>query len=374
MIASETWQHLPIKGALYMLVSNENLQEARAAMRSVEDRFNHHYKYPWVLLNNQDFTPTFLKYIRKATTDAPIYFGKIDARAWSYPNWIDIRSAEDHMDIMYAMNVYRGGSLSFRQLLRYQSGLFVHHPLFRDVDYIWRVEPGSEVTCDMVDYDPFAYMKKYNKTLGLTLTMRESHGAVDNLWSDTRQFMEARPKHVLPYNETIMSWITDQGKADYNMCHLWSNFEIVETSFLRSKAYQDYFEFLDRKGGFFYERCTADLLRLLDDPALQEMVTFAEKQLQDSESSAPAFDLKEIKNEEHGTTQDETESMGKTMDELTDQAVAVDSAAFVNEDFMALLQDEMQNENLAELAMAQTSAGDRLQQFADEEEEDMMMA
>ncbi|KAI7848847.1 glycolipid 2-alpha-mannosyltransferase-domain-containing protein [Circinella umbellata] len=253
VIPSYTWETLPSKSVLYMVVRNEDIQEARSAMRSVEDRFNRHFKYPWVLLNDQDFTPTFQKYISKVT-EAPIYFGKIDSNAWNYPSWIDIRSAEDHMDIMYALNIHRGGSLSFRQLLRYQSGLFIHHPLFNDVEYVWRVEPGSDITCEMMDYDPFVYMKEHNKTLGFTLTMREDPGSIENLWSDTRYFMNQHPEHILPYNKTIMSWITDREKVEYNMCHFWSNFEIIQSDFLRSKAYQDYFEFLDRKGGFFYER------------------------------------------------------------------------------------------------------------------------
>ncbi|KAJ1718125.1 alpha-1,2-mannosyltransferase ktr1, partial [Coemansia biformis] len=40
----------------------------------------------------------------------------------------------------------------------------------------------------------------------------------------------------------------------YNGCHFWSNFEIVDLSFYRSSAYQQYFDHLDRAGGFFYER------------------------------------------------------------------------------------------------------------------------
>lgn len=34
----------------------------------------------------------------------------------------------------------------------------------------------------------------------------------------------------------------------------WSNFEIGNLNWLRSKAYTDYFEQLDQDGGFFYER------------------------------------------------------------------------------------------------------------------------
>lgn len=41
---------------------------------------------------------------------------------------------------------------------------------------------------------------------------------------------------------------------DPDDCSVWSNFEIADMRFWRSKAYSDFFEFLDQKGGFFYER------------------------------------------------------------------------------------------------------------------------
>ena len=116
-IPIETWQSLPVKGAFYMLVRNENIQETRSAMRSVEDRFNHKHKYPWVLLNNQDFSPAFRKYITKVT-DAPIFLGKIDLDAWNHPSWINVKLAEEKMEMMHAMGLYKGASASFRHMLR----------------------------------------------------------------------------------------------------------------------------------------------------------------------------------------------------------------------------------------------------------------
>lgn len=41
---------------------------------------------------------------------------------------------------------------------------------------------------------------------------------------------------------------------EYTGDHFWSNFEIADFSFFRSKQYQAYFDFLDKAGGFFYER------------------------------------------------------------------------------------------------------------------------
>lgn len=40
----------------------------------------------------------------------------------------------------------------------------------------------------------------------------------------------------------------------YNMCHFWSNFEIARLDWFRSKEYNDFFELMDRSGGFWMER------------------------------------------------------------------------------------------------------------------------
>ncbi|PVF94300.1 hypothetical protein CPB86DRAFT_50427 [Serendipita vermifera] len=51
-----------------------------------------------------------------------------------------------------------------------------------------------------------------------------------------------------------MRFLSDNDGNDYNLCHFWSNFEIADMDFWRSEAYMKYFEFLDSKGGFYYER------------------------------------------------------------------------------------------------------------------------
>jgi len=43
-------------------------------------------------------------------------------------------------------------------------------------------------------------------------------------------------------------------EGGYNGDHFWSNFELADFSFFRSRQYMDYFEHLDNAGGFFYER------------------------------------------------------------------------------------------------------------------------
>ncbi|ANB11433.1 mannosyltransferase KTR2 [Sugiyamaella lignohabitans] len=41
---------------MFMLVRNFEVQDALDSIRQIEDRFNRNYRYPWVFLNDDDFT------------------------------------------------------------------------------------------------------------------------------------------------------------------------------------------------------------------------------------------------------------------------------------------------------------------------------
>ena len=100
--------------------------------------------------------------------------------------------------------------------------------------------------------DPFATMEKNGYKYGWTVMMYEYMETIPGLWKATKEFMRLHPEHIHPNN--AMELISDNNGETYNGCHFWTNFEIVDLSFYRSKAYVDYFNHLDRAGGFFYER------------------------------------------------------------------------------------------------------------------------
>jgi alpha 1,2-mannosyltransferase len=68
--------------------------------------------------------------------------------------------------------------------------------------------------------------------------------------------MEENPQYVVDHEseDSLWKFVTEDNGDSYNGCHFWSNFEIGSIKFLRSQAYLDYFNYLDREGGFFYER------------------------------------------------------------------------------------------------------------------------
>jgi hypothetical protein len=159
----DTWApHQHAHGALYMIVRNENLPDARAAIRTIQDRFNDQAKYPWILLNDQYFNADFKRHVSSiiAGKNISISFGKIDADAWNYPWWIDVPRVEQALE--------DDGRLSHLQRLRYQAGFFFHHPLFAHVEYAWRIDPGVLYTCALGE-DPFSIMKKEQKKIGMIM-------------------------------------------------------------------------------------------------------------------------------------------------------------------------------------------------------------
>ena len=99
-------------------------------------------------------------------------------------------------------------------------------------------------------------MQANEKVYGFTISLYEYRRTVETLWDATREFARLHPEYIHPDN-AIGFLVDDQDKGlmdgEWNNCHFWSNFEIADLRFLRSKPYLDYFNFLDQKGGFFYE-------------------------------------------------------------------------------------------------------------------------
>lgn len=129
-----------------------------------------------------------------------------------------------------------------------------------------------------------------NKTYAFTIAVKELRETVPNIWRYAaaykrnkglkskglwEMFVEPKPEEekkdvpqdaqtpLLP-EEILRSDPGRNGLPDidpetmegesYNMCHFWSNFEIARLSFFRSKEYEEFFETMDRSGGFWMER------------------------------------------------------------------------------------------------------------------------
>ena len=140
-------------------------------------------------------------------------------------------------------------------------------------------------------------MERAKKTYGFTIAVKElketvpnifryasAYKRMNNLTSQGLWEMFARPaevskdpldedpKYKPPLPEEILSGEGGQGGLPdvdpeamegevYNMCHFWSNFEIARLDWFRSKEYNEFFEMMDRSGGFWMERVSVQCHR-----------------------------------------------------------------------------------------------------------------
>ncbi|KAF8559599.1 glycosyltransferase family 15 protein [Imleria badia] len=219
-------------------------------MEQVESKFNRKFNYPWVLLNEVEFSADTRRV--SVLTNAPISFGVIPHEHWFQPDWIDEARAREGRDRLVRQNIIYGGQFNlYRNMCRFNSGYFFRHELLQPYKWYWRVEPDVRYFCDL-DYDPFLHMEDNNKVYGFTISMPDWEPTIPTLWSSIREFITDNPQYLHPDNS--MDFLSDNSGETYNLCHFWSNFEIADMDFWRSEAYMKYFEFLEERGGFYYER------------------------------------------------------------------------------------------------------------------------
>ncbi|KAL0570871.1 hypothetical protein V5O48_011082, partial [Marasmius crinis-equi] len=233
-----------------LLARNSDIEGVLSSMESIEKRFNKRFGYPWVFLNEEEFDEEFKRRVTEATS-AQVSFGVIPYDDWYPPEWIDEEKAMEGRQKMQDKDIIYADSVPYRNMCRFNSGFFFRHPLLQYYKYYWRVEPGISYTCD-INHDPFQYMIDHNKIYGFTITLTEWEPTIPTLWESVKEFTESHPEYL--HSNNAIHFLSDNNGETYNLCHFWSNFEIADLDFFRSEAYGKFFEFLDSKGGFYYER------------------------------------------------------------------------------------------------------------------------
>jgi alpha 1,2-mannosyltransferase len=232
--------------AIVILVRNRERDQLIETLENFKQVFNDEYDYPFVFLNDEPFTEAFKEGIKSKISEK-VEFGLIPESHWSYPPWINQTYAAECRAEMGRRGVIYGGSESYRHMCRYNSGFFFRHPLLEKYDFYWRIEPTVRFLCKL-DFDPFVHMQEEGKKYSFVISFKEYQETIPTLWDTTKEYMEARKLQPSWFN-----FFKDE-RGEYNLCHFWSNFEIGDLRYFRSSEYIDYFDYLDKKGGFFYER------------------------------------------------------------------------------------------------------------------------
>jgi len=239
-----------VNATFIILARNSDIDGLKESIGMLESTFNKRFGYPYVFLNDVEFTSEFMEEMKKLSS-SEMKFGKVPKEHWSFPTWIDTEKAAKVRTQMKQDQVIYGDSESYRHMCRFNSGFFFRHPLLETFEYYWRVEPNVKFFCNLVN-DPFEIMKKNDYYYGWVISLPEYPQTIATLWNTTLQFIKDNPGIIT--KENTMQSLIDNFDGQYNLCHYWSNFEIGNLNFFRSEKYLKYFDYLDKAGGFFYER------------------------------------------------------------------------------------------------------------------------
>jgi alpha 1,2-mannosyltransferase len=127
-----------VNGVFAVLVRNSELDQMVHTVKQIEGSFNAEYQYPYLFLNDVEFTEEFKEKICQLTT-AKVEFGLIPKEHWSLPAWISPEKFKTRLSEMRAKRIMYGGSESYRHMCRFNSGFFYKHSLIQKYDYYWRV-------------------------------------------------------------------------------------------------------------------------------------------------------------------------------------------------------------------------------------------
>jgi mannosyltransferase len=170
-------------------------------MRSLEDRFNKNYQYDWTFLNDVPFDQEFIE-ATTAMASGRTQYALIPAEDWNRPSWINETLFEEALQLMEEKNILYGGSKSYRNMCRFNSGFFFRQKILDPYDFYFRVEPDVEYFCDF-PYDPFKVMRQNNKKYGFVITMYEYEDTIPSLWEAVEDISKKQSQQMLTWKATL---------------------------------------------------------------------------------------------------------------------------------------------------------------------------
>jgi len=233
-----------INACIIVLARNSDLENIIDLVKQFERNFNKNYSYPYLLMNNEPFTDKFKKDLLQFT-NATIEFELIDENHWKVPDWIDGQRLNASLEKIKF-------SLNYRHMCRFNSGFFFRQRASLKYEYYMRLDTDSRF-CQPIVRDPFQTLISLNKSYGYIISDTESIETIETLWSTIKNWILTR--NIKNEFKTGLKFISnDNGNSLSNMCMFYNNFEIGRFDVFRNEKYLSYFDYLDKSGGFFYER------------------------------------------------------------------------------------------------------------------------
>jgi len=137
--------------------------------------------------------------------------------------------------------------MGYRSMCQFFSGEIFQDKDLQNYEWIWRLDSDSYIL-NSINYDPFKFMEQNNKVYGyISEYMEDQPYVVEGLFESTKQFIEQnkiQPNKILQHS-LISGW---------NCEMFYTNFEIINTEFIKKSGYMKYYDFLNSTNNIFYKR------------------------------------------------------------------------------------------------------------------------
>ena len=237
-----------INACIIVLVRNKDLNNLIRLIKQVDLAFNMKFNYPYVIFNDEEFDDKFKNNLQE-NTNSKIELASIDKQFWSLPHWIDKKKLNESIKKF-------GKNVNYRHMCRFYSGFFFRHAITLKYDYFMRLDSDSAMFEIHELEDPFEKLIYDGIGYGFLLANEQPLLTMPTLWNTVKQWANASNIIFNSSKSNGLSLITDDNGKTLNkdLCIFYNNFEMGDFSFFRSQAYLDYFDYLDKTGGFYYER------------------------------------------------------------------------------------------------------------------------
>ena len=232
-------------GAIIYLSCLRDVEKLKESLRRLDYFFNDQYSYP-VIVFHENFDQELQRQIT-GVTRSPIQFETV---TFQIPEFLD--RAKIPETIYYQK---WGFGIGYRNMCRFFAGEFFHHPVLKNFKYVWRLDSDSFILSSP-NFNVFKKMADENYVYGFQHIEKDVPEVTGGLWEATKKYIEEH--QIIP---TYLSDFLVNGAWD--LSYYYSNFEILDMEFFRTKEIQNYYQHLDKTGGIYMHRWGDHIIRLL---------------------------------------------------------------------------------------------------------------
>lgn len=260
-----------VRAALIVVVNQRNeLPSLLSTMTNYEERFNHKYKYDWVIVSYKSLLNDHKEELAAIASGTIKFFDlRYQSEFLTYRENTDRKKVRDGRAKLRLPKEFRKhNTIQARHFTRFQAGHFYNiDTIWNDYDYYWKIPSGSLLTCD-VDYDVFEFMQTNQIKYGWLLMDKLPDQMHRNLLNHIKDYVQDKDNSYLPNSDEVSNSLEfvlhpetinelKQNQEDifwqFASCAYNPEFELADARFFRSAQYMHLFNYLDNLNGVYYE-------------------------------------------------------------------------------------------------------------------------